>query len=144
MDQNKQKSVFWPDGSQIQKYCKAEYVQRRLCLINVQLSLHENVIFSVRACRIFYFYHVKFQLWCGCQGESSSKIKSGNFLRGGGKIFLGNLDSCASASCLHLPAKTISYSPPPKTIPSFLTSLKLPLTNKKHPLVIALLKVSLP
>ena len=30
------------------KYCKAEYVQRRVCFVNVQSSLHENIfIFDV-------------------------------------------------------------------------------------------------
>ena len=31
------------------KIRKAEYVQRRVCFVNVQSSLHENVIFSVSA-----------------------------------------------------------------------------------------------
>ena len=31
------------------KYRKAEYVQRRVCFVNVQSSLHENVVFSVFA-----------------------------------------------------------------------------------------------
>ena len=31
------------------KYCKAEYVQRRVCLVYLQLSLPENVVFSVCA-----------------------------------------------------------------------------------------------
>ena len=31
------------------KYHKAEYVQRRVCLVNKQASLHENVVFSVCA-----------------------------------------------------------------------------------------------
>ena len=31
------------------KYRKAEYVQRRVCFVNVQSSLHENVVFSVCA-----------------------------------------------------------------------------------------------
>ena len=33
----------------IKKYRKAEYVQRRVCFVNVQSSLHENVVFSVCA-----------------------------------------------------------------------------------------------
>ena len=33
----------------LKKYRKAEYVQRRVCFVNVQLSLHENVVFSVSA-----------------------------------------------------------------------------------------------
>ena len=32
------------------KYRKAEYVQRRVCFVNVQSSLLENVVFFVRAC----------------------------------------------------------------------------------------------
>ena len=31
------------------KYLKAEYVQRRVCFVNVQLPLHENVVFCVCA-----------------------------------------------------------------------------------------------
>ena len=33
-----------------EKYRKAEYIQRRVCFVNLQLSLHENVVFSVCAC----------------------------------------------------------------------------------------------
>ena len=33
----------------IKKYRKAEYVQRRVCFVNVQSSLHDNVVFSVCA-----------------------------------------------------------------------------------------------
>ena len=75
----------------------AEYVHCRVCFVNVQLSLHENVVFSVcvrmdTAAYIIFFmwnhfsgldawYHS--QLWSGCHGEKSSKKYSGNFLRGG-------------------------------------------------------------
>ena len=31
----------------LQKYCKAEYVLRRVCFVNVQSSLPENVVVSV-------------------------------------------------------------------------------------------------
>ena len=41
---------------------KAEYIQRRVCFVNVQLSLHENVVFSVcaRMCNAMY---VIFIMW---------------------------------------------------------------------------------
>ena len=70
------------------KYRKAEFVQRRVCIVNVQSYLHENVVFSVcvrmgNAVRVHHIYHVEFhfrfrhlasfpvQLWCGCHGERS-------------------------------------------------------------------------
>ena len=31
----------------VKKYRKAKYVQRRVCFVNVQSSLHDNVLFSV-------------------------------------------------------------------------------------------------
>ena len=42
---------------QLQKYCKTEYVQRRVRFVNVQSSLHEHVVFSVcgRMCNAAYF-----------------------------------------------------------------------------------------
>ena len=44
------------------KESKAEYVQRRVCFVNVQSSLHENVVFSVcaRMCNAAY---VIFVMW---------------------------------------------------------------------------------
>ena len=83
--------------SKIKKYRKAEYVQRRVCFVNVQSPLHENVVFSVCARMFCYIYHVEFhfrfrhllsflvkhQLWSGCHGGRSFKKTSGNFLRGG-------------------------------------------------------------
>ena len=33
----------------VKKYCKAEYIQRRVCFIIVQSYLNENVVFSVCA-----------------------------------------------------------------------------------------------
>ena len=49
--------VFWhfrhlslPSAPSMKKYRKAEYVQRRVCFVNVQSSLHENVVFSICAC----------------------------------------------------------------------------------------------
>ena len=35
--------IYW------KKYRKAEYVQRRVCFVNVHSSLHVNVVFSVCA-----------------------------------------------------------------------------------------------
>ena len=42
------------------KYRKADYIQRRLCFVNVQSSLHENVVFSVcaRMCNATYFIFI--------------------------------------------------------------------------------------
>ena len=42
------------------KYHKAEYVQRCVCFVNVQSSLHENVVFSVcvRMCNAAYFIFI--------------------------------------------------------------------------------------
>ena len=67
--------------SKQQKYRKVEYVQLRVCFVNVQSSLHENVIISVCACmdnatyRIFImwnslpsldpWYHIRFNISCG-------------------------------------------------------------------------------
>ena len=50
-----------------EKYRKAEYVQRRVCFVNVQSSLHENVIFSVcaRMCNAAY---VIFIMWNSISG----------------------------------------------------------------------------
>ena len=63
------------------KYRKAEYVQRRVCFVNVQSSLHENVLFSVcarmdNATYIVFimsnsnsgldaWYHFRFNISCG-------------------------------------------------------------------------------
>ena len=63
------------------KYRKAEYVQHHLCFVNVQLSLHENVVFSVcaRMDKAVYimsimwnslsgldaWYHFRFNISCG-------------------------------------------------------------------------------
>ena len=60
---------------QRKKYRKAEYVQRRVRFVNVQSSLHENVVFSVcaRMCNAAYVISI---MW-------NSKKISGNFLRGG-------------------------------------------------------------
>ena len=45
----------------------AEYVQRRVCFVNVQSSLHENVVFSVcaRMCNAAY---VIFIIWNSISG----------------------------------------------------------------------------
>ena len=76
-----------------------EYVQRHVCFLNVQSSLHEKCrLFCLCVhvqCRVYYIYHVEFhfrfrhllsfpvkhQLWSGCHSEKSSKKISGNFLR---------------------------------------------------------------
>ena len=63
------------------KYCKAEYVQRRVCFVNVQSSLHENIVFFVyaRMCNAAYiifimwnsisgldaWYHFRLNISCG-------------------------------------------------------------------------------
>ena len=63
------------------KYRKAEYVQRHVCFVNVQSSLHENVDFSVcaRMCNATYViiimwksisgldtcYHFRLNISCG-------------------------------------------------------------------------------
>ena len=65
----------------IKKYRKAEYVQRHVCFVNVQSSLHENVVFSVcahmdNATYIIFimwnsisgldvWYHFRFDISCG-------------------------------------------------------------------------------
>ena len=44
--------LFFPhilNSNKTKKYRKAEYVQRRVHFVNVQSSLHENVVFSVNA-----------------------------------------------------------------------------------------------
>ena len=33
-----------------EKYCKAEYVERHVCFVYLELSLHQNVVFFVGAC----------------------------------------------------------------------------------------------
>ena len=52
------------------KYRKAEYVQRRVCFVNVQSSLHENVVFSVCAlmCNATYLISI---LWNSISGLES-------------------------------------------------------------------------
>ena len=49
------------------KYRKAEYVQRCVCFINVQSSLHENVVFSVSA-RTCIAAYVIFIMWNSISG----------------------------------------------------------------------------
>ena len=46
----------------IKKYHKAEYVQRRVCFVNVHSSLHENVIFFLCACMDNAAY-ITFIMW---------------------------------------------------------------------------------
>ena len=87
---------------QEQKYRKAEYVLRRVCFVNVQSSLHKNVVVSVcvrmdNAAYIIFimwnfilgfeaWYHFRFDLSCGVAVtvRSHQKEISGNFLTGGG------------------------------------------------------------
>ena len=64
-------------------YRKVEYVQRRVCFINVQLSLHENVVFSVcaRMNNAAYFISI---MWSSISGLDAwyhfwFNINSGNF-----------------------------------------------------------------
>ena len=49
------------------KYRKAEYVQCRVCFVNVQSSLHENVVFSVSA-RTCIAAYVIFIMWNSISG----------------------------------------------------------------------------
>ena len=51
----------------IKKYRKAEYVQRRVCFVNVQSSLHENVVISVCA-RMCSAAYVIFIMWNSISG----------------------------------------------------------------------------
>ena len=74
-------------GSMLPQYMAtygAEYVQRRVCFVNVQSSLHENVVFSVsaRMCNAAYVifimwnsisgldtcYHFRLNISCGVAG----------------------------------------------------------------------------
>ena len=93
-------------ASRREKYRKVEYVQRRVCFVYLQLSLHENVVFSVCACMgnaayiIFSmynsissldsWYHFRFNISCGVVVKvRSHKKKSGKFLIGGGQPNFG-------------------------------------------------------
>ena len=53
------------------RYCEAEYVQHHVCFLNVQSSLHENVVFSVcaRMCNAAY---VIFIMWNSISGLDAS------------------------------------------------------------------------
>ena len=67
--------------SDTQKYCIVEYVQCHVCYVNVQLSLHKNVVFTVcvRMGNAAYiisimwnsisnldaWYHFRFNISCG-------------------------------------------------------------------------------
>ena len=44
-----------------------EYVQRRVCFVNVQLSLHENVVFSVCS-RMGNAAYIIFIMWSSISG----------------------------------------------------------------------------
>ena len=77
-----------------------------MCLVNVQLSLHENVVFSVSVriaayvifimwnsiSGLYTCYHFRLNISCGgaVTVRSHQKKISGNFLRGGegGEMFL--------------------------------------------------------
>ena len=88
-----------------EKYRKAKYVQRRVCFVNLQSSLHENVVFSVCAlmCNAAYVIYIMWNFLSGLDAwyhfrlnscgvavtVRSYKKKSGYFLRGGkGGMFL--------------------------------------------------------
>ena len=92
-----------------------------MCLINVQLSLHENVVFSVcaRMCNAAYvifimwnsisgldaWYHFRFNISCGVAVtvRSHKKKTSGSFLRGGERgMFLRDGPIFSSCSFLRL------------------------------------------
>ena len=51
----------------VKKYRKAEYVQRRVCFVNVQSSLHENDVFSVSA-RMGHAAYMIFIMWNSISG----------------------------------------------------------------------------
>ena len=85
------------------RYRKAEYVQRRVCFVNVQSSLHLNVVFSLYArmgfatCIIFImwtsisgleaWYHFRFNISCGVAVTMRSHQEKFQviFTRGGGQ-----------------------------------------------------------
>ena len=52
------------------KYRKVEYVQCRVCFINVQSSLHENVVFSVCA-HMDNAAYIMFILWNSISGSDA-------------------------------------------------------------------------
>ena len=68
-------------GTTLKKYRKAKYIQCRVCFVNVQSYLHENVVFSVcvLVCNAAYvifimwnsifgldaWYHFRFNISCG-------------------------------------------------------------------------------
>ena len=79
-----------------EKYRKVEYVQCRVCFVNVESSLHENVVFSVcvrmgNATYIIFimwnsissleaWYHLRFNISCGVAVTvRSHQTNSGNF-----------------------------------------------------------------
>ena len=85
-----------------------EYVQRRVCFVNIQSSLHENVVFSFcmridNAAYIMFiiwnsipssdaWYHFRFNISWGVAVTVRSHQKVlGNFLKGGegGNVFEG-------------------------------------------------------
>ena len=51
----------------LKKYFKAEYVQHHMCFVNVQLSLHENVVFSVCA-SMGHAAYIIFIMWNSISG----------------------------------------------------------------------------
>ena len=94
MKENDHSGSIWQSGN---LKSLAEYVH--VCFINVQLSLHENVVFSIacidNAAYIMFimwnsisgldtWYHFQFNISCGVAVMvRSHKKNSGNFLRGG-------------------------------------------------------------
>ena len=61
------KICVWISVFRRKKYCKAEYVQRRVCFVNVQSSLHENVVFSV-CVRMDNAAYIIFIMWNSISG----------------------------------------------------------------------------
>ena len=64
MNKNDRNSSIWQSG--ISKSLE-EYVQRRVCFVNVQSSLHENVVFSVsaRTCNAAYVIFIMWNIISG-------------------------------------------------------------------------------
>ena len=81
------------EGGRDLKYRKAKYIQRHVCFVNIQYSLHENVVFSVcahmgNAAYIIFimgnsisgldaWYHFRFYISCGV----AVTVRGHNFIR---------------------------------------------------------------
>ena len=102
-EKNDRNGGIWKSG--ISKSL-AEYVQRPVCFVHVQSSLHETVVFSVsvRMCNATYViimwnsisgldtcYHIRLTISCGVAVTVISHQKNIGYLfkgRGGGEMFL--------------------------------------------------------